>query len=114
MAILSLALGIGANSAIFSLVDSLLLRSLPVDRPNQLVEIVAPTARGARKYWTYPVWEQIRDRPDLFAGALAWSHHPVNLAPNGEMQMVDAMLVSGGFFEVLGIPPDPRTPAHAF
>ena len=50
VAILSLALGIGANSAIFSLVDSLLLRSLPVDRPNQLVEIVAPTARGARKY----------------------------------------------------------------
>ncbi len=105
VAIFSLALGIGANSAIFSLVDSLLLRSLPVDRPEQLVEIVAPTGRAVRKYWSYPVWEQVRDRPDLFEGALAWSHHPVNLAPRGEMHMVDAVLVSGRFFEVLGIRP---------
>jgi putative ABC transport system permease protein len=105
VAILSLALGIGANSAIFSLVDSLLLRSLPVDRPDRLVEVVAPTPSTVRKYWPYPVWEQVRDRPDLFAGTLAWSHHPVNLAPRGEMRMVDAVLVSGRFFDVLGIHP---------
>ena len=66
VAVLSLALGIGANTAIFSILDSLLLRSLPVREPERLV-LLGPGS------WTNPLWEQIRDRRTLFDGALAWS-----------------------------------------
>src|SRR5262245_51470006 len=82
VAILSLALGIGANTAIFSIVNSLLLRPLPVERPQQLVTL----AQGS---WTNPIWEQIRDRRDLFDRACAWSETQFNLASGGETEFVD-------------------------
>jgi putative ABC transport system permease protein len=71
VAILSLALGIGANTAIFSIVNSLLVRSLPVREPPQLALITSDPARGITS-WTNPIWEQIRQRRDLFDGAFAW------------------------------------------
>jgi predicted permease len=96
VAILSLALGVGANSALFSLVDGLLRRPLPVREPNRLVLI-----EGG---WTNPIWEQIRDRQfDLFDGALAWSGTWFDLAPGGVSRPVNGLWVSGGFFEVLGV-----------
>ncbi|HLL81270.1 MAG TPA: hypothetical protein VK420_01410 [Longimicrobium sp.] len=58
-AVLSLALGIGANTAIFSLVDAVLLRSLPVSRPHELVQV---GMKGAHDYFTNPLWEELRDR----------------------------------------------------
>ena len=98
VAILSLALGIGANTAIFSIVNSLLLRPLPVDQPQQLVTLTDGS-------WTNPIWEQIRERPELFDGAFAWSETRFNLASGGEAEFVDGMWASGSLFETLGVRP---------
>ena len=65
VAVLSLALGIGANTAMFSIMHSLLLRSLPVRDPQQLAVVV----QGRSGSWTNPIWEQVREHAGLFAGA---------------------------------------------
>lgn len=101
VAVLSLALGIGANTAIFSIVNSLLLRTLPVHAPGQLA--LVNEGEADRTHWTNPVWEQIRDRPELFGGALAWSSTRFNLAPGGQTEFVDGIWASGGYFDVLGV-----------
>jgi hypothetical protein len=72
VAILSFALGIGANTAIFSLVDSHWLRMLPVKEPGRLVLVTNSTTAGTQS-WSYRLWEQIRDRPQLFDGTTACS-----------------------------------------
>jgi predicted permease len=105
VAILSLALGIGANTAIFSLVNSLLLRSLPVERPERLVTVASPRSieLGGTGGWSHPIWEQIRARPQLFDGVVAWGTERFNLASAGETQFIDGMLASGSYFRVLGV-----------
>jgi putative ABC transport system permease protein len=104
VAVLSLALGIGANTAIFSLVNSLLLRTLPVRDPQQLVLMSSGT--GPRiAYWSYGVWDQLRQRPQLFDGAVAWSVTRFDLSSGGETQFVDGLWANGAFFDVLGVPP---------
>ena len=97
VAILSLALGIGANTAIFSILDSLMMRSLPVSEAQRLVTIT----RGS---WTNPIWEQVRDRAHLFDGAFAWSSGRFNLASGGQTELVDGIWAGGSYFEVLGVP----------
>ncbi len=96
--VLTLALGIGANTAIFSLIDSILLRSLPVQHPEELVEV-------SDDYFTNPLWEQVRDRQDVFSGVFAWSTSGFNLARSGVARMVKGIWVSGDFFRTLGINP---------
>ena len=103
VAILSLALGIGANTAIFSILDSLMLRTLPVREPQRLGLLgQADTRRNTS--WTNPIWEQVRERQSLFDGAFAWSGMRFNLAQGGPTELVDGMWASGGLFEVLGVP----------
>jgi len=103
VAILSLALGIGANTAIFSLVNALMLRSLPVQAPERLVQM---TLGATRASWTNPLWEQVRERDhQLFDGAFAFAHREFNLARGGEAQLVQGAMASGGYFEVLGVRP---------
>src|SRR5437899_10357643 len=103
-AILSLALGIGANTAIFSLVDSLLLRTLPVKDPGRLVLLRDSRSVGPR-LWPYPVWKQVRERSQLFDSSAAWSFARFDLASGGEAQFVDGLWVSGSFFGTLGVRP---------
>jgi len=102
VAILSLALGIGANTAIFSILDSLLLRTLPVEDPQRL-HIVGTGPDGRSTSWTNPIWEQIRDRQSLFDGAFAWASTRFNLADGGQTEFVDGVWASGRYFDVLGV-----------
>ena len=110
IAVLSLALGIGANTAIFSLLDRVMLRSLPVRDPQQLVLF---TANGPRRgsvntnyddtfTFSYPMYLDFRDRAPDLSGALAWYPIAASLSLNGTTERVAANLVSGNFFEVLG------------
>jgi predicted permease len=101
VAVASLALGIGANTAIFSLLNSLLLRTLPVKDPARLV-LVTDAGVAHVRAWSYPVWNDIRRRPDLFERSAAWSYTQFNLAAGGETQFIDGVWASGSFFETLG------------
>jgi predicted permease len=102
VAVLSLALGIGANTAIFSLVNSLMLRALPVRQPQQLAMITDDAGRGIAS-WTNPIWEQMRQRRDVFDGVFAWSAARFNLSAGGETQFVDGLWASGDMFATLGV-----------
>jgi putative ABC transport system permease protein len=108
VAILTLALGIGANTAIFSLIDTVMLRSLPVQNPEQLV-ILARTSMGPSREpdisFSNPVWQEIRDRQDIFSSAFATSDVPFDLAQGGEAHSVNGMYTSGDFFRTLGVQP---------
>src|SRR6266446_2781207 len=102
VAALSLALGIGANTAIFSIVDGLLLRTLPVRDPARLV-LITEGAMTRPRAWSYPVWKQI-DQRNLFGRAAAWSFTRFNLSSGGETAFVDGLWASGSLFETLGVP----------
>jgi predicted permease len=98
VAVLSLALGIGANTAIFTLVHALVLRSLPVRDPERLVR-----AEGGS--WTNPIWEEIRARQhQVLESAAAFSDTSFDLARGGEARPAEGLFVSGSFFDVLGVP----------
>ncbi len=103
VAILSLALGIGANTAIFSLINAVILKTLPVSHPEQLVELSLKTEDGLS--FANPVWEQVRDRQDVFSGAFAYSPTRLNLAMGGEVRNANVSWVSGDFFRTLGVNP---------
>ena len=99
-AVLSLALGIGANTAIFSIVNAVMLRSLPVEDPERLVQV---RSSGGSAF-TNPIWEEIRDHQQAFSGTAAWNDDRFDLADSGEKQLANGIWVSGGFFNVLGVP----------
>ncbi len=101
VAVLSLALGIGANTAIFSILDSLLLRALPVRQPQRLALVFCGGAN--RSSWTNPLWEALRAHGELFDGAFAWGSPRFNLARGGEIEPVNGVMASGGYFDVLGV-----------
>ena len=95
--VLTLALGIGANAALFSIFNSLILRPLPVRDPGSL----ALLTNGS---WSYPIWNEIRTREtELFDGTLAWSPQRFDLSTGGQTEPVDGAYVSGRFFDVLGV-----------
>jgi putative ABC transport system permease protein len=106
IAVLSLALGIGANTAIFSLIDTVMLRMLPVERPEELVQVLRLNpSRGGEidPIFTNSLWEQVRDHQDIFSAALAWSQEQFNLAQGGAVQNVNGIFVSGAYFTMLGV-----------
>ena len=108
VATLTLALGIGANLAIFSVIDALLVRQLPIDKPGELVSLAAhrPGQPEPSETFTNPLWETIRDEQDVFAGVFAWSSpEPFDFSEGAIVQTVDGLMVSGGYFDTLRIAP---------
>ena len=94
VAILSLGLGIGANTAIFSLIDAVMLKSLPVSHPEELVQVTIDD----NTILTNPIWEQLRGRKDLFSSVFAFTTGPepaFDLANGGESRRVPGAWVSG-------------------
>ncbi len=133
VAILSLALGIGANSAIFSLFDQMLLRPLPVPAPHELVNLGAPgpkpgstscnTAGSCDEVFSYPMFRDLEQVQSSFTGVAAHRAFDANLAYDGQTESADGLLVSGSYFPVLGVQPalgrlltpdDDRTPGGHF
>ena len=104
VAILSLGLGIGANTAIFSLLNAVVLRTLPVERPDELLQVTMGGDQGGSEF-TNPIWEQIRDRQHVFSGAFAYGGAFFNLRPGGEVRLARGSLVSGDYFSTLGVRP---------
>jgi putative ABC transport system permease protein len=112
VAILSLALGVGANTAIFQLLDAVRLRTLPVADPQQLVEVRigdTPNGRtgaftGRRPSLTNVLWEQLRDRQQAFSSAFAYSNVAFNLTTGGEARYAQGVWASGELFSTLQVP----------
>jgi predicted permease len=106
-AILTLALGIGANTAIFSVMDTVLLQNLPVRNPDELVQISSFVPRsGQNDSFSYPMYQDIRDKNDVFTGILAIGGTQMNVSYAGESEHVRGRLVSGNYFDVLGAHPE--------
>src|SRR5579864_241037 len=107
VAILTLALGIGANTAIFSLVDTVMLKMLPVQKPEELmvVGMLSPGDDEPNTNFTNPLWEQVRDRQDVFSGVFTWGGARFNLSGGGESHLVDGLYVSADYFSTLGVNP---------
>ena len=112
VAVLSLALGIGANVAIFQLLDAVRLRTLPVKEPQKLAMLQLADRTGWRgsqqspyPALTNPIWERFRDSQNAFDGVLAWANNDFNIAPGGEVRLARGLFVSGSFFRVLGVEP---------
>jgi predicted permease len=111
-AVLSLALGVGANAALFQLIDAIRLRSLPVQDPERLVEVRIADRRNATGSFTgrwsqltNPQWERIRELRGGFAGLFAFGAARFNLAEGGEARYAQGLYVSGEFFGALGVRP---------
>jgi predicted permease len=103
VAVLSLALGIGANTAIFSLVDAALLRSLPVRDPEQLHLIVHAGERGVTEVNNFPFFEHLRNHSQSFAGLLAFNPNQWKVTTGDETEIVAGQVVTGNYFSVLGV-----------
>jgi len=104
IAVLSLALGIGANTAIFSLVSTILLRPLPVADPGRVVA-VTPVGQGGSEFasFSYPNYVDFRDRNAVFTGFAAHRFAPMSLSRGGNNERVWGYLVSGNYFDLLGV-----------
>jgi len=109
--IASLALGIGATTAIFQLVNAVQWRMLPVRAPQELAEIRPVSlsrwgnAVGRRSLATYAMWDEVRRTQHSFSGTLAWGVNRFDLSTGGESRFIDGLWVSGSFFPVLGVAP---------
>ena len=107
VAVLSLALGIGANTAIFSLIDQLMLRLLPVKNPTELVlldshGIHLGNNRGANSF-SYPMYQDFAAQNQVFSGVLCRAATPVSMSFSGQAERASGEMVSGTYFQVLGV-----------
>ncbi len=108
----TLALGIGANTAVFQLIDAIRLRSLPVEKPHELAEIrivggnkgfgLNPGRYGGL---TRPIWQELEAHQQAFTGVFGWSVSEVRIGEDHDLRRASALVVSGGFFDVLRVAP---------
>ena len=105
IAVLSLALGIGANAGIFTLVNAVMLRTLPVSKPHRLVQITRINDEGLPGFVSYPLFEYFRDNVQSISGAFAQRTAGPAIVMDGETEFVRADLVSGAYYTVLGLAP---------
>src|SRR6266851_4790926 len=113
IAILTLALGIGENTAIFSLLNQVLLRRLPVRNPSELVVLKSPGPKRGHVWsdgddseiFSYPVYKGLAKNTTVFDGVLARFQFAASIASHGETERGSGELVSGDYFEVLGVRP---------
>lgn len=103
VAVLSLALGIGANTAIFSMINTVLLRPLPVAKPEQLVALNNTADNRTFPSFSYPNYKDLRDRNDAFSDLIAYRFTPLSLSHDGINERLWGFEVSGNYFEALGV-----------
>ncbi|WP_245782019.1 ABC transporter permease [Granulicella pectinivorans] len=112
-AILTLALGIGANTAIFTVFNQVLLRMLPVEKPEELQQVTYTGTNMGRMsvfggdssmYFSYPMYKKLRDKNEAFRGLFANVETSVGVLVKNESESVDTEMVSGNYFQVLGVP----------
>jgi hypothetical protein len=107
VAVVSLAFGIGANTAIFSLTDQILMRSLPVKQPEQLALLSAVGRHyGSNQGWnriSYPMYQDFRDHNTAFSGMFCFREVDMSLSYRGRTERVAGEVVSGNYFPVLGV-----------
>jgi len=102
VAVVSLAIGIGANSAIFSLVNSMLLRPRPVSQPEQLVEVFVSEGENPYHATSYPSYLELRDNNEVFTGLAAYGVEQLKLGGDN-VEQIWGEVVSGNYFDVLGV-----------
>ena len=105
IAVITLALGIGANTAIFSIVNTVLLRKLPVDRPDEIVSVAVRGKNDSMSALSYPNYKDFRDRNEVLAGLLVYRFVPLSLSRGGVNERVWGYEVSGNYFDVLNVKP---------
>jgi putative ABC transport system permease protein len=112
--VLTLALGIGANAAVFTLFDQVLLRMLPVQQPRQLVRFewtgsfsgsMSSFGGDSNNYFSYPMYKDLRDKNQVFSGILAADRTNVGVVWNNQAEDVEVEIVSGNYFQLLGLQP---------
>jgi predicted permease len=105
VAILSLALGIGANTAIFSLVNTVMFPPLPVAEPERLLSVypVSMSHDGQVQAFSYPNYKDFRDRNEVFSGLFVTRFSPMSISHEGRNDRVWGFLVSGNYFDILGV-----------
>ncbi|HKQ73672.1 MAG TPA: ABC transporter permease [Blastocatellia bacterium] len=104
IAVFTLSLGIGANTAIFTLLDKVLIRTLPVEQPHQLVAIVKDGG-GTPVSFSYPMYAELRDRNEVLSGLAAYFQQPFSMSDGKETERLIGQIVSGNYFATLGVRP---------
>jgi len=104
IAVITLSLGVGANTAIFTLLDKVLIRTLPVERPDQLVTFVED-AGGEPAIFSYPMYAELRDRNDVLSGVVGFEQRPFSMSDGNATERVIGQIVTGNYFAALGVRP---------
>src|SRR5262249_721627 len=105
IAVVTLALGIGANTAMFSLLNTVLLKQLPVQDPEQIVSVSVRGKNDSIFAFSYPNYVDFRDQNQVLSGVLLYRFSPLSLSRDGNNQRIWCYQVSGNYFDVLGVRP---------